>query len=69
MRNITEKTLIKCIVNYKCLGYFGKCFTPFTSKERNFIIDSLISKGWLYENMNITCIGNDIIKRNIDLLQ
>lgn len=69
MKNISEKTLITCLVNYKCLGYFGRCFRPFNKKERSYIIDMLIFNKWINENMVITCSGNEIIKSNLDLLQ
>ena len=69
MKNVSEKTLITCMVNLKCLGYFGRCFRPFTKKERIYIVDSLIERKWLTEKMTITNIGDSLIKSNLDLLQ
>ena len=42
MRNISNKTILTALVNYKCVGYFGKCVAHLNSQERNFVIDELI---------------------------
>ena len=47
IRNISEKTIITALVNLKCVGYFGKCLTPLNSKEREFVIQTLINRGIL----------------------
>lgn len=39
MRNISNKTILTALVNYKCVSYFGKCVAHLTLQERDFIID------------------------------
>lgn len=65
----SEKTLKTAIVNYKCVGYFGKCLRPFSQKERSNIIDEMIKRNWLTERMEITPEGDKIIRANLDLAQ
>ena len=69
MRTISEKTIITALVNYKCIGFFGKCITHLNSKERNYVIDELIRRGYIDNNMNILPSAKDVILKNLDLLQ
>ena len=69
MRKISDKTIITALVNYKCVGYFGKCIKHFSLNERDYVIDTLIERGYLTEKMVITKEGDEVIKRNLDLLQ
>ena len=69
MRKISEKTIITALVNYKCTGFFGKCITHLNSKERDYVIDELIRRGYLDNNMNISSSAQEVILKNIDLFQ
>lgn len=69
MRKISDKTIITALVNYKCVGYFGKCIKSLTLNERDYVIDTLIERGYLTEKMVITKEGDEVIKRNLELLQ
>lgn len=69
MRKISDKTVITALVNYKCVGYFGKCIKSLTLIERDYVIDTLIERGYLTEKMVITKEGDEVIKRNLELLQ
>ena len=69
MRKISEKTIITALVNYKCTGFFGKCITHLNSKERDYVIDELIRRGYLDNNMSITPSAKDVILKNFDLFQ
>lgn len=69
MRKISDKTVITALVNYKCVGYFGKCIKSLTLIERDYVIDTLIERGYLTEKMIITKEGDEVIKRNLELLQ
>ena len=69
MRKISNKIVITAIVNYKCVGHFGKCIKSLALKERVYVIDTLIERGYLTEKMIITKEGDEVIKRNLDLLQ
>ena len=69
MRKISEKTIITALVNYKCTGLFGKCITHLNSKERDYVIDELIRRGYLDNNMNITPSAQEVILKNFDLFQ
>ena len=69
MRKISEKTIITALVNYKFAGYFGKCITHLNSKERDYVIDELIRRGYLDNNMNISSSAQEVILKNIDLFQ
>ena len=67
--NISEKTLLTALVNYKCVGYFGKCLTPFPISQRGRVVETLISRGYLTENLKITDAAKDVIISNLHLCQ
>ena len=69
MRKISEKTIITALVNYKFVGMFGKCITHLNSKERDYVIDELIRRGYLDNNMNISSSAQEVILKNLDLFQ
>ena len=69
MRKISEKTIITALVNYKFAGMFGKCMTHLNSKERDYVIDELIRRGYIDNNMNIMPSAKDVILQNLDLFQ
>ena len=69
MRKISEKTIITALVNYKFVGMFGKCIAHLNNKERNYVIDELIRRGYIDNNMNILPFAKDVILKNLDLFQ
>ena len=69
MRNISNKTILTALVNYRCVGYFGKCVAHLTSKERDFVIDELIRMGYLNSDMSFTKLSQTVIGKNLNLLQ
>lgn len=69
MRNISNKTILTALVNYKCVGYFGKCIRHFTLQERSFVIDELIKRGYLDSDMNLTKLSQEVIRENLELAQ
>ena len=69
MRKISEKTILTSLVNYKCVGYFGKCFKSLTSSERNYVINELIRRGYIDENMSLTKKSQQVILGNLNLCQ
>ena len=69
MRKISEKTVLTALVNYKCVGMFGKAITHLSKKERAFVIDRLIRIGYLDEDMNITKKGDSFVLNNLSLSQ
>jgi len=70
MKKPSEQTLITALVNFKCVGYFGKCFRPFTLKEREKAVDTMIERGWLTENpLKVTTRGDEVVKNNLSLSQ
>ena len=69
MRKISEKTVLTALVNYKCVGYFGKAIKSLNKTERSRVVDRLISLGYLTDNMQITANGNEVIKENLSLMQ
>ena len=68
-RKISEKTILTALVNLKCVGYFGKCLTHLTYNERGLVIDTLIERGYIDNNMNIMPSARDVILQNLDLFQ
>lgn len=65
MRNVSEKTIIKAIVDIKCSGYFK---TPGLSrKERAYILDELERRGWIDEHCNPTARSQDVVRNNLHL--
>ena len=69
MKKASETTIIKALVNLKCLGYLGKCIRPFSAKERGRIIDELIMRGYIDEQMNVLPAAKPIIIANIALCE
>ena len=69
MRKISEKTILTALVNYKCVGYFGKCVAHLNSQERDFVIDELIRRGYIDNKMKLTELSHDIVLNNLNLLQ
>ena len=69
MRNISNKTILTALVNYKCAGYFGKCVARLNSQERNFVIDELIRRGYIDNKMKLTELSQTIILNNLNLFQ
>ena len=69
MRNISNKTILTALVNYKCAGYFGKCVAHLNSQERNFVIDELIRRGYIDNKMKLTELSHDIVLNNLNLFQ
>ena len=69
MRKISEKTILTALVNYKCVGYFGKCFKSLSSSERDYVIDELIRRGYIGENMALTKKSQQVILGNLNLCQ
>lgn len=69
MRKISEKTILTALVNYKFAGYFGKCVAHLNSKERDFVIDELIRRGYLNSDMSIAKSSQTVILKNLNLLQ
>ena len=69
MRNISETTLIKVLVNLKCLGYMGKCVNGFTQQERGKILDILEQRGLIDADAHPTEKAKSIILKNLSLCQ
>lgn len=69
MRDISNKTILTALVNYKCVGYFGKCVAHLNSQERNFVIDELIRLGYIDNKMKLTELSHDIVLNNLNLFQ
>ncbi len=69
MKKISEKTLTTALVNFRCVGYFGRCLRPFSLSERSGIVDSIISRGWMTEDLAVTPAGDAIVKKNLHLCQ
>lgn len=62
-----RKTIISCLVSLKCNGYFGKSFTPLTKKERLYVVETLIDRGYLDEKLNVLPKAKNIITENLQL--
>ena len=69
MRKISEKTILTALVNYKCVGYFGKCVAHLTAKERDYVINELIRRGYIDNNMKLTELSHDAVLDNLNLFQ
>ena len=69
IRNISEKTIITALVNLKCVGYFGKCLTHLNSREREFVIQTLVDRGYINDYIVLQPAAKDIILKNLNLLQ
>ena len=69
MRNISNKTILTALVNYKCAGYFGKCVAHLNSQERDFVIDELIRRGYIDNKMRLTELSHNVVLNNLNLFQ
>lgn len=71
MRKISEKTIITALVNIYCVGYPGKCLKSLTKPERVYVLDELVNRGLVTENIHITREGINKIKNEklLDLCQ
>ena len=69
MRKISEKTILTALVNYKCAGYFGKCVAHLTAKERDYVINELIRRGYIDNDMKLTELSHDAVLNNLNLFQ
>lgn len=67
IKKASETTLIKVIVNFKCLGYAGKVLRSFTPSERGAVYDELIARGWMDEHLNVLPASQDIVTKNLHL--
>ena len=70
MRKISEKTVLKVLVNIKCRGIMGECVKGFTQKERGYILDKLEELGYIKfsPNMETTERGNKVARENLNLM-
>ena len=69
MKKISDKTILTALVNYKCVGYFGKCVKSLNSSERGYVIDELIKRGYIDKNMSLTKKSQQVILDNLNLCQ
>ena len=68
-KNFSEKTLIKVLVNLKCLGYMGKCVRGFSRNGKGKILDELIKRGYIDENCSVLPSSLEIVKSNLNLCE
>ena len=69
MRKVSEQTAITALVNYKCVGYFGKCIKHFSLNEKRAVVNKIIENEWLKEDLTFTDKGNNVVKANLNLCQ
>ena len=69
MRDISNKTILTALVNYKCVGYFGKCIAHLTDKEKNYVIDELVRRGYINNDMKFTELAHDVVLAHLNLCQ
>ena len=69
MRKINEKTILTALVNYRCVGYFGKCITHLTGREKNYVIDELVRRGYINDDMKLTELAHEVVLNNLNLCQ
>ena len=69
MKKASEQTLLTALVNYKCVGYFGKVLRSFNLRDKRTIINELINREWITNDMQLTEKGHSLVKDNINLCQ
>lgn len=70
MKTMTKKTALRALVNYKCLGKFGKCLRGFSAKERAQVLDIWEGEGWITPGtLKITGAGDMVIIQNLSLCE
>lgn len=67
MKKASEQTMIKVLVNYKCLGYSAGAMRNFTPTQRKYVYDELIRRGYMDENLNVLPASQAIVTANIHL--
>ena len=68
-KNFSEQTLLKVLVNLKCLGYMGKCVRGFSRNDKGKILDELIKRGYIDENCSVLPSSLEIVKSNLNLCE
>lgn len=66
---ISETTIIKVLVNLKCLGYMGRCVRHFPCKDRAKILDILEERGLIDNQCHPTLQALPIIRKNLHLCE
>lgn len=66
---VSETTIIKVLVNLKCLGYMGRCVRSLSPKEKGEIIETLYKRGWVDESATPTLEAMPIIMKNLHLCE
>lgn len=69
MRKASEKTIIKVLVNLKCLGKMGKCSKSLGYDGRGYVLDELIRRGYIDRHLNVLPAAKDVVIANIHLCE
>lgn len=69
IKNVSDLTKVKVLVNMKCLGYAGKCVKHLPRNVRDKMFDELEADGLLDSNLNPTEKARPIILANLSLVE
>ena len=67
MKKASETTIIKTLVQLKCLGRCP-CLNTFSAKERGRVFDELEKRGYIDSGINILPSAKDVILNNLHLV-
>lgn len=70
--NISEKTVKTALVNYICVGKFGKCLNGFSVSDKARVVDIMERYGWISPDptkIDVTPAGHKVVRENLHLLQ
>lgn len=69
---ISVKTAKTALVNFVCVGKFGKCLNRFSVSDRARVIAMMEERGWIGSDptkIDVTALGHKVVRENLDLLQ
>lgn len=69
MRKASEQTIIKVLVNIKCLGKMGKCAKSLGYDGRGYVLDELLRRGYIDKHLNVLPKAKDIVLANLSLCE
>ena len=69
MRGVSEQSIIKVLVNFKCIGRPGRLWRSFTQSQRSYILDELIRRGYMDEHINVLPASREIVTANLHLCE
>lgn len=69
MKKPSEQTIVKVLVNLKCLGKMGRCARSLGAAGREYVLDELTRRGWIDERCNVLPAAQAVVLGNLSLCE